>query len=117
MSNEAPTAAAPAPSGPSQRQLWEPHFSENQIIEYSCGNCGKIVYWNLWRATYCPHCGAPIFNFPRRKLDGQYRGWAYRDQEAVEYVGPHKGVRKASPGGRPAPPAKGRRHAHAFPQP
>ena len=112
---EETTADAPAPSvlipTPQRKPSgWSPEFSDGAIIEYTCGNCGKIVYWKLWRATYCPHCKAPIFNFPRRKLDGQYRGWAYRDQEKVQYVGPApKAIRKASSGGRPAPPAKGRR--------
>ena len=112
-----PTADAPAPGVPIPVQRkpsgWSAEFSEGAIIEYSCGNCGKIIYWKLWKATYCPHCKAPIFNFPRRKLDGQYRGWAYRDQEKVQYDGPNQGLRKASPGRPPSPSTKGQRHARA----
>ena len=49
---------------------WEPIFSDGAIIEYVCSNCHKNVFYRDWNATYCPHCGAPIFNFPRNKLTG-----------------------------------------------
>lgn len=123
MAEELPTADAPAPGDPipsQQRQPsgWSPEFSEGAIIEYSCGNCGKIIYWKLWKATYCPHCKAPIFNFPRRKLDCQYHGWGYRDQENVKYVGPSpKAIRKAGPERASTPSPKRRGHARALPGP
>lgn len=111
------TADAPDPCAPIPAQRkpsgWSPEFSDGAIIEYSCGNCGKIIYWGLWRATYCPHCKAPIFNYPRQKLDAQYRGWAYRDQEKVQYDGPNQGLRKASSGRPSSTSTKGQRHARA----
>ncbi len=80
------------PSQP-QRQpsQWVPDFADNQIIEWHCGNCHKIIYYGLWRATYCPHCGAPIFSYPRKKIDApQYRGWRYDDQDKMKYNGPQR---------------------------
>jgi DNA-directed RNA polymerase subunit RPC12/RpoP len=75
--------------GRKSSKFWEPEFAEGAIIEYSCGNCHKNVYYALWNATYCPHCSAPIFNFPRRKLDApQHRGVSYDDQEKMKYAGP-----------------------------
>lgn len=92
------TADAPAPCIPNESQLgpsrWEPEFSEGAIIEWHCGECHKIIYWGLWNATYCPHCGAPIFNFPRRKLDApQHRGISYSALENLKYAGPRRATR------------------------
>ena len=84
-------ADAPVPGVPNVPQpgRWNPEFSEGAIIEWHCGECHKIIYWGLWNATYCPHCGAPIFNFPRRKLDApQHRGLSYHDLEGMKYAGP-----------------------------
>jgi DNA-directed RNA polymerase subunit RPC12/RpoP len=41
------------------------------IIDYVCGNCHKNIHFHLWKATYCPHCGAPVFGALRKKLDGK----------------------------------------------
>lgn len=89
------TEDAPAKSVPNAHEgrklsRWEPEFAFNSIIEWHCGECHKIVYYSCWQALYCPHCGAPIFNFPRRKLDApQYRGMSYSDQERMKYAGPN----------------------------
>ena len=84
------TEDAPAQSIPPEVQpkpsFWTPEFEFNSIIEWHCGNCHKIVYYACWQATYCPHCGASIFNSPRRKMDGpQRRAWSYRDQGAISH--------------------------------
>jgi DNA-directed RNA polymerase subunit RPC12/RpoP len=79
---------------------WTPHFEFNAIIEYSCSNCGNIVYYALWRALYCPHCGAPIHNFPRKKLDApQLREMPYNDLEKMKYAGPNDRPRSLGRGG------------------
>ena len=93
MIPEMTTADAPAQSVPNEQQpkpsRWEPEFEFNSIIEWHCGKCHKIIYYSCWRALYCPHCGAPIFNFPRRKLDApQHLGMSYSDQEKMKYAGP-----------------------------
>ena len=88
------TEDAPAKSVPNAQEgrklsRWEPEFAFNSIIEWHCGECHKIIYYSCWQALYCPHCGAPIFNFPRRKLDApQHRGMPYSDQERMKYAGP-----------------------------
>ena len=93
MLSEMTTADAPAQSVPGtiQRQpsRWVPEFDFNTIIEWRCGNCHKIIYYGCWKATYCPHCGAPIFNFPRRKLDApQHRDMTFSELEKMKYAGP-----------------------------
>jgi hypothetical protein len=105
------TEDAPVQSIPNEPQAkpshWTPEFSHNAIIEWYCGECHKAIYWGLWNATYCPHCNAPIFNFPRRKLDApQHNGMSYADLERMKYAGPDQlsrmeAKRKAHPGGRP----------------
>jgi len=92
------TADIPPTDVPSQPQrepsLWVPEYSDNQIIEWHCGECHKIIYYALWQATYCPHCGAPIFNYPRRKLDApQHRGMSYKELERMQYDGPGRTAR------------------------
>lgn len=83
-------------------KFWEPEIFEGSIIEYFCSNCHKIVYYKLWNATYCPHCNAPIFNFPRKKLDApQYRGMSYDDQEKMKYAGPNDRPRSMGTGRGP----------------
>ena len=90
---------------------WMPHFEFNDIIEYSCSNCGKIVYYMLWSALYCPHCGASIHNFPRKKLDApQAREIPYNDLEMMKYAGPDNRSRLV--GGRGGRKAS-RNHRHA----
>ena len=110
MNGDTLTEDAPAQSIPNVIQAkpshWEPEFESNSIIEWHCGECHKIVYYACWNATYCPHCGAPIFNFPRRKLDSpQHRGMSYSDQEKMRYAGPDRlprmeAKRKAASGSR-----------------
>lgn len=122
------TAGNPAPVAPIQTQRqpsdWWAEFSHNQIIEYHCGNCHKAIYYACWRATYCPHCGAPIFNFPRKKLDSPHpapgRGWNYADQERLKYAGPgrttgSKSERQAAPGQRSGQAAHHKRKRRAVP--
>ena len=114
------TADIPPTDVPSQNQRqpseWQAEFSGNAIIEYRCGNCHKNIYYSCWRATYCPHCGAPIFNFPRQKMDApQHHGWGYADQERLKYAGPgrtngSKSERKATPGQRSGAGAGNKRH-------
>jgi hypothetical protein len=109
-----PTAAATGSSGQLHRgprlSMWKPHFSDGAIIEYSCGNCGKIVYYGLWKVTYCPHCDAPIFNFPRKKLDGpQAHNISYDDLGAMRYDGPD-GRSRSLAGGCRKKPAKNHSH-------
>ena len=102
------TAGNPAPVAPIQTQrslsVWSAEFSFNSIIEWYCGNCHKAIYYTCWRATYCPHCGASIFNFPRKKLDGPHpvpgRGWNYADQEKMVYKGPDKSHTRRTDKGR-----------------
>ena len=97
MDDDSRTEDAPAKCVPNENEgrklskCWEPEFQFNVITEWYCGECHKPVYYHCWRATYCPHCGAPIFNFPRRKLDApQHRGMSYSDQEKMKYVGPER---------------------------
>ena len=105
---ETSTAGNPAPVAPIQTQrllsVWSAEFSFNAIIEWYCGNCHKAIYYTCWRATYCPNCGAPIFNFPRKKLDRPHpapgRGWNYADQEKMVYNGPDKSHKRRTDKGR-----------------
>ena len=99
------TADIPPTDVPSQPQRqpsdWWAEFSDNQIIEWYCGNCHKAIYYACWRATYCPHCGASVFNFPRQKMDAApYRGWNYADQEKMVYKGPDKCHKRRTNKGR-----------------
>ena len=117
MLSDSLTAGTPAQSAPNEHEgrkpsHWEPEFSEGALIEWHCGECHKIVYYSLWRATYCPHCGAPIFNFPRRKLDApQHRGMSYNQMEKMKYAGPDQKDRSRSLEGRRGPkPAKDHSH-------
>lgn len=116
MLGDSLTADANRPSVPNEHEgrklssRWEPEFSEGALIEWHCGECHKIVYYSLWRATYCPHCGAPIFNFPRRKLDApQHRGMSYNQMEKMKYAGPNDRPRSMGTGGRKAAP---KNHSH-----
>jgi len=120
MLSEMTTVDAPAQSVPNAhegRKLshWEPEFAFNSIIEWHCGECHKIIYYHCWRALYCPHCGAPIFNFPRRKLDApQHRGMSYSDQEKMKYGGPDNRSRSlgSNHSHRPGPQDRGK-HSRA----
>jgi hypothetical protein len=62
---------------------WESVTGEGgrlDIIDFVCPHCHNNIYWQLWAATYCPHCNTPIFSAPRRKLDArQYRNWRHDD--------------------------------------
>lgn len=95
---------------------WQPEFSFNAIIEYRCGNCHKNIYYSCWRATYCPHCGASIFNFPRKKLDAEpHHDRTYSYLETLKYAGPGrtngaKSERQAAPGLRSGAGARDKRH-------
>ena len=85
---DAPVNSIPNETG-RKPSHWEPEFFHNTIIEWRCGECHKNIYWGLWNATYCPHCNAPIFNFPRRKLDApQHNGLSYSEMENIKYAGP-----------------------------
>ena len=111
LTADAPAQSVPNTHGGRKPSNWEPEFSEGAIIEYSCGNCHKIVYYSLWRATYCPHCNAPIFNFPRRKLDApMHRGMSYDDQEKMKYAGPQNDRPRSLGRGRGSEPAKDHSH-------
>lgn len=116
MLDDSLTAGTPAQSAPNEHDgrkpsHWEPEFSEGALIEWHCGECHKIIYYGLWRATYCPHCGAPIFNFPRRKLDApQHRGMSYAQMEKMKYAGPNDRPRPVgSRSGKAAP----KNHSHS----
>jgi len=89
MHGDTLTEDAPPKSIPNEVQLrpsaWQAEFEFNSIIEWKCGNCHKNIYYSCWNATYCPHCGSPIFNFPRQKLNApQHRGWSYNAQKSVK---------------------------------
>jgi len=123
MREDLMTVDAPVQSIPNEPvhkpSRWTPEFSFNAIIEWYCGECHKIVYYSCWNATYCPHCNAPIFNYPRRKLDGpQYRGWSYDDQHRMKYDGPtdrSQAKHKSHPGQRPGKTSKGHRRESSQP--
>jgi DNA-directed RNA polymerase subunit RPC12/RpoP len=127
MLDDSMTADAPVPRVPNEPQhgpsRWEPEFVEGAIIEWRCGECHKNVYYSLWNATYCPHCGAQIFNFPRRKLDApQHRGTSYSDQEMMQYAGPGHISRRAQAehpsldGNRPGKTTNGKHASHSIPK-
>jgi hypothetical protein len=99
LAEDAPAQSVPNETG-RKPSHWEPEFSDNTIIEWRCGECHKNIYWGLWNATYCPHCNAPIFNFPRRKLDApQHNGMSYSDLERLKYGGPNGGMGTKRKGG------------------
>jgi len=55
------------------------------VIDHICPGCHKNINWQLWAATYCPHCGTPIFGAKRRKLDAEMRGnWSASDIRSLE---------------------------------
>jgi DNA-directed RNA polymerase subunit RPC12/RpoP len=59
------------------------------VTDYRCQECHKLVHYQLWGGQYCPHCGAPIFSAPRRKLAGPTgRRPDYGYLEKLEYAGP-----------------------------
>ena len=98
MISEMPTEPATAKkAGPSRdfaytSSMWELVFGDGRlaIIDYVCGNCHKNIHFHLWKATYCPHCGAPVFGALRKKLDGK-QGRIGRDANFLEgqkYAGP-----------------------------
>ena len=98
MLSEMPTEPATAKkAGPScdfayTSSKWELVFGDGRlaIIDYVCPNCHKNIHFHLWKATYCPHCGAPVFGALRKKLDGK-QGRIGRDANFLEgqkYAGP-----------------------------
>ena len=96
---------------------WQPEFSFNAIVEWRCGNCHKNIYYSCWRATYCPHCGASIFNFPRKKMDAEpHHDRTYSYLETLKYAGPGRGKpgakakHKNLDGNRPGQAAGNKRH-------
>jgi hypothetical protein len=71
-------------------RFWETMTGEGgrlDIIDYICPHCHNNIWWNLWTATYCPHCDTPIFSAPRRKLDAkQFRNWRHTDMEGLRHA-------------------------------
>lgn len=72
-----------------------PRYKIREVIEkdgyrdYYCRKCKKTVYYSLWQATYCPHCGTPIFSASTKKIDAEMRhNW--HDYEEMKYAGPDK---------------------------
>lgn len=59
------------------------------VVDYRCRACGKLVYYAVWHGQYCPHCGAPVFAFPKKKLDDQMRrGMSFKELDKLVYNGP-----------------------------
>jgi DNA-directed RNA polymerase subunit RPC12/RpoP len=75
-------------------KFWESERGEGgrlDIIDYICPKCHKTIYYQLWKATYCPHCGTTIFSAPKQKMDNrQYTGWRGSAIERMRYNGPEK---------------------------
>ena len=74
--------------------FWESVTGEGgrlDIIDYICPHCHKNIFWQLWSATYCPHCNPPVGSAPRRKLDAkQFTNWRGNDVESMRYTGPNR---------------------------
>jgi DNA-directed RNA polymerase subunit RPC12/RpoP len=93
-----PTAPDQGKAGKADRRylsnFWEAERGEGgrlDIIDYICPKCHKNIYYQLWAATYCPHCNTPIFSAPRRKLDAkQFTNWRGNIIENMQYKGPEK---------------------------
>lgn len=95
LTEDAPPKSIPPEVQP-KPSFWTPEFEFNAIIEWHCGSCHKIVYYACWQATYCPHCGAPIFNAPRQKMDGPQRHvWSYSSQRELTFSGNNNNSKKA----------------------